>query len=129
MSNKHGSSWIRKEKRLAIYLRDNFHCLYCDKDLRFAMPSTVTLDHIIPRADSGNNNQENLITTCVSCNSSRQDTDIFEYLLKIEPDYEVAADMARRRFDRIDAQIRLPINLALAKAIIAGDDSPVEELR
>lgn len=28
------SSWIRKERRLAIYIRDSFCCQYCGRDLR-----------------------------------------------------------------------------------------------
>lgn len=29
MSNANGSKWIRPEKRLAIYHRDGFACIYC----------------------------------------------------------------------------------------------------
>jgi hypothetical protein len=65
--------WIRKEKRLAINLRDRMTCLACLKDLSGADPMDVTLDHIKPRADGGNNEETNLYTCCRSCNCSRQD--------------------------------------------------------
>ena len=42
----HGSKWIRKDKRLAIYLRDGFMCCYCGKDLHHAKPEEMGLDHL-----------------------------------------------------------------------------------
>lgn len=65
--------WIRREKRLAINLRDHFTCLACLKDLTNADPMDVTLDHVIPKADGGSNKEDNLYTCCHHCNSSRQD--------------------------------------------------------
>jgi 5-methylcytosine-specific restriction endonuclease McrA len=71
-----GSKWIRKDARLAIYLRDKFTCIYCLRDLSDAAPMDVTLDHIIPWIDGGSNGPDNLITACRTCNSSRQDKPI-----------------------------------------------------
>jgi 5-methylcytosine-specific restriction endonuclease McrA len=69
-----GGGWIRAEKRLAIYLRDRFTCIYCLRDLHDADPRDITLDHIKCRSRNGNDNHEsNLITACRSCNSARQD--------------------------------------------------------
>lgn len=64
--------WIRKEKRLAIYLRDEFKCLACGKDLHGAHPRAITLDHIRPRSKGGSNDRTNLFTCCRTCNSKRQ---------------------------------------------------------
>jgi 5-methylcytosine-specific restriction endonuclease McrA len=64
--------WIRREKRLAIYLRDKFHCVYCDADLHAAKPADVTLDHLIPLSVGGAHEANNLVTSCRSCNSARQ---------------------------------------------------------
>ncbi len=66
MSNKHGSKWIRPERRRAIYARDNWQCVYCGAD------DSLTLDHVVPRAEGGGNESENLVTACLSCNSSRK---------------------------------------------------------
>jgi 5-methylcytosine-specific restriction protein A len=65
-------TWIRAEKRLAIYLRDGFRCLACGDDLSEEDPWQVTLDHVIPVRDGGSNEPSNLFTCCRSCNSSRQ---------------------------------------------------------
>lgn len=68
-----GSNWIRRKKRVAIYLRDDYTCLYCEADLSGADQHDVTLDHVRPGHFPGNNRASNLITSCRSCNSSRQD--------------------------------------------------------
>jgi CRISPR/Cas system Type II protein with McrA/HNH and RuvC-like nuclease domain len=102
-----GSKWIRPERRLAIYLRDQFVCVYCGTDLRDAPPSEVTLDHLKPRSKGGDNSNRNLITACRSCNSARQD----------KPWREYAPGGA---IERITRQIRRTVNVALARAIIQG---------
>ena len=61
------------EKRLAIYLRDRFTCLYCLTDLHGADPRDITLDHLVPVSDGGTNDADNLVTACRQCNCSRQD--------------------------------------------------------
>lgn len=68
-----GSKWIRPAKRFAIYLRDGFCCQYCGTDLEGAAAEEVTLDHLVPRIKGGSNAENNLVTACRSCNSSRQD--------------------------------------------------------
>lgn len=77
-TNSNGSKWIRKKRRLAIYLRDLLRCVYCDKDLdpRHVKPNERTLDHVIPTIYGGWHESHNLITACRSCNSSRQDKDL-----------------------------------------------------
>lgn len=65
--------WIRPEKRLALNLRDHFVCLICARDLSDADPRDVTLDHIKPKVDGGDNSEANLYTCCRTCNCSRQD--------------------------------------------------------
>ena len=110
--------WIRPEKRLAIYVRDSFRCLYCGADLRHAAPADVTLDHLLPRSTGGSNEADNLVTACRACNSSRQDRPWVDY----------ATGGAR---DRIEQLRREPLNIALAKALIAGTagDAALESAR
>ena len=105
--------WIRVEKRLALYIRDGFGCVYCGRDLRGAVPSDVTLDHLLPRSVGGTNDASNLVTACRRCNSSRQDRPWVDY----------ATGGAR---DRIEQLRHSPLNMDLARALIAdtaGDDS------
>jgi hypothetical protein len=70
------SKWIRADLRLAIYLRDDFRCLYCGADLRDADPRDVTLDHVKAHIDGGTNKPSNLVTACLSCNCSKKDTPV-----------------------------------------------------
>jgi len=72
-SGWHGSKWIRAEKRLAIYLRDGFRCVYCGRELAEAPAAECQLDHLQCRSRGGSNEASNLVTSCRSCNASRQD--------------------------------------------------------
>ena len=67
-----GSKWLRREKRLAIYLRDDFSCLYCGQKLFFQL-DMLTLDHLKPRIKNGHHGESNLVTACKYCNDSRGD--------------------------------------------------------
>jgi 5-methylcytosine-specific restriction endonuclease McrA len=68
--------WIRPEKRLAIYARDNWQCVYCGRGpsvthalLHTAHVSAIlSLDHVIPRYNGGDNASYNLVTCCRRCN-------------------------------------------------------------
>lgn len=110
--------WIRPAKRLAIYLRDSVACVYCGSDLRNAAPADVTLDHLLPRSSGGSNDATNLVTACRSCNSSRQD----------KPWVDYATGGAR---DRIEQLRHAPLNMELARALIAGTagDAEIESAR
>lgn len=127
MAGKHGTrnaankgAQVRKDLRLALYLRDRFTCCYCGTDLHSAEPFNVTLDHLLPRANGGGNEPSNLVTACRACNCSRQDKPWIEY----------ATGGAR---DRIEQRRTTPIESyrTLAKALIAGTagDAEVEGLR
>ena len=75
-----GSKWITKTKRWAIYFRDNCECVYCGRSLNDG--AILTLDHIVPceALPKPNNKHTNLVTACLSCNSSKGDKDLNEYL-------------------------------------------------
>ena len=107
------NGWIRKETRLAIYIRDRFSCLYCGKDLRSGDFQDVTLDHLVPRSFGGHNRPSNLVTSCKRCNCSRKDKPWREYA----PGYSVI---------RIQRAKRRKLNRKLAHAIIEGKVSKWE---
>ena len=66
------SNWIEKVIRLAIYMRDEFKCVYCRRKLiNTASPYDLTLDHLTPRALGGDHSLKNLATACRSCNSRK----------------------------------------------------------
>ena len=101
--------WIRKEKRLAIYLRDHFTCIYCLTDLSDAAPTDITLDHIRPKSSGGNNSEKNLVTACRHCNCSRQDTPLTRF-----------AGPETVKHVRRNTRRSLKKYLVLAKALISG---------
>ena len=70
-NNGQGSKWIRQQKRLAIYLRDNMSCVYCGVGVEEDESIRLSLDHLTPRVKGGSNNESNLVTCCGRCNSSR----------------------------------------------------------
>jgi hypothetical protein len=130
--NGRGSKWITPVKRLAIYLRDEFRCVYCGRDLHDAHPRELTLDHLTPRCKGGSNEHTNLITACLNCNSRRQHRGVTQWLravvtdavreVGIDPDVDsrLVADELTRRQQRI-ARVRrqsLRRYLALAKDVI-----------
>ena len=62
-----GYDWIERSTRLAIYLRDENVCLAC------GTADDLSLDHF----DTSNRSSapSNLVTLCLSCNSSRRASD------------------------------------------------------
>jgi 5-methylcytosine-specific restriction endonuclease McrA len=101
---------IRKDLRLAIYLRDRFTCLACCKDLSDADPRDITLDHIKPDSDGGGNEPSNLYTCCRACNCSRQDKPLTRF-----------AGPETRAHIRRNTRRSITRYRRLAKAIIAGE--------
>ena len=101
---------IRKDLRLAVYLRDSFRCVYCCRDLHGAAPSDITLDHVRPDSDGGSNEPSNLVTSCRHCNCSRQDKPLARFCGP-----ETRADIRRLTRRSIRAYRRM------AKALIAGE--------
>lgn len=72
-----GGKWIRRDKRLAIMLRDGMCCVYCHASVEDG--ASLTLDHITPWSLRGSNHEHNLVTCCLSCNSKRRDTPLPQF--------------------------------------------------
>lgn len=53
-----------------VYLRDNFHCQYCNTKHSFG---DLTLDHVIPKSKGGVLDWDNAATACKPCNSFKED--------------------------------------------------------
>lgn len=52
-----------------IFLRDEFLCAYCGKDLHNSR--SITVDHVLPKSLGGKNSWENCVTACKKCNYSK----------------------------------------------------------
>ena len=57
-----------KFTRESIYRRDSFNCQYCGD--RFESRQ-LNLDHVIPRDKGGRTTWENVVTSCISCNTRK----------------------------------------------------------
>jgi len=92
-----GMGWIRLHKRMAIYYRDHFDCVWC----RCVFPIDtqgygLTLDHLV-----GNDNEvTNLVTCCHWCNTSRHDDTLEEWIRRLVDDRGMSARTLRRRIAR-----------------------------
>lgn len=107
MPHNTGMDWIRLEKRLAIYSRDGFDCVWC----RLVFPLSehgygLHLDHI---HDGLDNTPTNLVTSCRPCNSSRKRLRLPEWLERLE-----------KRHGTPQEEIALRVLLATGKPLDMG---------
>jgi len=65
---------MSRTKRFAIFRRDNFTCFYCGVKPPGAR---LEVDHYVPVASGGSNDDYNLITSCFNCNRGKGDVDTF----------------------------------------------------
>lgn len=122
---------IRPSQRFRILSRDQYTCRYCG---RSAPDVVLEVDHVIPVAAGGKNDDTNLVTACRDCNVGKSDSadDIpVTELVKTCPPLELdtlaeqyerssAADARRARFCRLLAQQMRLAGLA--------DDAPLTRL-
>lgn len=120
-----GSKWIRREKRLAIYLRDGMACAYCASTIEDG--TLLTLDHITPHCDGGSNHEHNLVTACLRCNSSRANRPVKEFAITVAA-YLDRGITAEAIINFINETIERPLDIGQAKAIIANRQDWAEAL-
>ena len=112
-----GSRWIRRERRLAIYLRDGLSCVYCGSGIEDE-GITLSLDHILPVSKGGRDNNENLVTACAKCNRSRGNRDLaaFAYAIAQYINHDVTAEQI---IEHVAACAICPIDYRKASNLIA----------
>jgi 5-methylcytosine-specific restriction endonuclease McrA len=59
-----------KYSKANVFLRDRHTCQYCGTRQH---ASKLNLDHVVPRAHGGRTTWENIVTSCVPCNSNKRD--------------------------------------------------------
>jgi 5-methylcytosine-specific restriction endonuclease McrA len=57
-----------KYSKTNVFARDRFKCQYCGTK---GSASTLTCDHVVPRAQGGKTCWENIVTACKGCNETK----------------------------------------------------------
>lgn len=100
-----GSKWIRKDKRLAIYLRDGMACVYCGETAEESK-HPMTLDHVLACELGGTNKESNLVTCCLSCNSSKRHLTLADWFTVLEARGVETADLAAKIQDHTGRSLK-----------------------
>lgn len=86
--NQRISVWRRRspidwDRRVDIYAKHLFRCLYCG-----ARPDELVIDHIVPVAMGGDSQDRNLAPACRDCNLSKRAKSLAEWVreTKINPE-------------------------------------------
>ena len=116
-------NWIRKEKRLAIYLRDGLACAYCGQSIEDG--AKLTLDHLKPYSKGGSNAPTNLVTCCALCNSKRGNRTIKAFAAGVAH-YSGQATDATRILAFIGKTTRRTLDMNAATELIARRGGFVE---
>ena len=112
-----GAKWIRRERRLAIYLRDGLACAYCGSGLEDE-GVTLSLDHIIPVVHGGDNRTSNLVTSCRKCNSVRGNRSLEDFAIAVAT-YLNRGVTAQVIIDHVRACAARSLNMGSAVRIMA----------
>lgn len=59
-------------KRFKTFQRDDFHCVYCGRGVEDG--AKLQVEHLKPRAKSGKDDPDNLVTSCYECNAGKHTT-------------------------------------------------------
>lgn len=111
-----GMNWIRKEKRLAIYLRDGLACVWCGATAEGG--AKLALDHVIPYSHGGRHGAGNLVTACCACNVARGTRSVRRFADALAGLAGMPA-VAAALLAHIRTVRRRPLDVAAAKALIA----------
>lgn len=82
---------ISKKDRFEVFKRDSFTCQYCGNT-----PPAVVLevDHVIPVAGGGENDQDNLLTSCFDCNRGKGARSLGQIPATVVDKLEIAKERA-----------------------------------
>lgn len=114
MPHNVGMDWIRLPKRLAIYHRDGFDCIWC----RSIFPTNelgygLHLDHVYLGAG---NEARDLVTSCPTCNSAKQKMPLVKWLEKVSLETgEAVQEIAYRVMVALDTPLNMREGRRLAE--------------
>ena len=123
------SNFVNQSTRLALYMRDDFRCVYCGEKL----PRNVrilSLDHVVARSKTQDHETHNLVTCCHRCNSKKRDLTVWEYALKYDLDFlEIDERIRQATIKNItpffNQALALLDNMSYKKAIKKADSTNV----
>jgi len=70
----------KQNLRGAIHAREGGRCFYCSRRID---QHRRCLDHVVPRAELGQNSYRNLVSCCLECNSQKADRPAEEFLRRL----------------------------------------------
>lgn len=80
--------------RFEVFKRDGFACRYCGG----RSPDVVLeVDHVIPRATGGGDDEMNLVTACFACNRGKSDIPLGEVMTGDDPHDKAILILERER--------------------------------
>jgi 5-methylcytosine-specific restriction endonuclease McrA len=74
------SDRFRANSRIKIFLRAEVRATYGDLCM-YCLKPAATVDHVVPLNHGGENHISNLVPACWSCNSSKQDKGLLQWLI------------------------------------------------
>jgi 5-methylcytosine-specific restriction endonuclease McrA len=104
--------------RYAVFLRDGFACLYCLAPAESGI--VLSVDHVHPRALGGSNAPSNLLTCCLSCNSTKRDMSLAGWKLYLRERGLLTATLSRR----VKLHLALPVDLVAGQALANARKGP-----
>ena len=72
----------KDKKSLAIFIRDNLHCVYCNQQVTV---ENATIDHIAPDNTGKLGDPSNLATACKSCNNLKGNQNVLKFINDMLP--------------------------------------------
>jgi len=92
MSNYYQQKGKVNFTRRNIFLRDRFHCQYCQ---RHFSSENLTIDHVIPKSKGGVMRWKNVVTACQKCNFSKGSNIVAPSNIPFEPNYWQMVSIAK----------------------------------
>ncbi len=91
-----------KLTRREIFIRDNYTCQYCDRQV-----SDLTIDHVIPRSRGGLHVWDNVVSACRACNHRKGGKSIAEARMALHKQpHEPRAGMYYTIERRLDTSVQ-----------------------
>lgn len=103
-----------KRLRFEIFKRDGFRCLYCGAT---PVEKALRADHVIPVAQGGPTEAENLVTSCFDCNAGKAAVPLEERALVSS----IAAEADREHAEQIFEWLRIQREIRSAKDAVVDD--------